>query len=220
MSADPASRYWESCGDVLLQLQQAQLDAIGAGDYPAYQQLCHPALTCFEPEAKGHLVEGMAFHRTYFENQGAGSKVLRNTMCRPKVRGWWCWWCARVGARVVYAHPAHPRAAAGKAVHTLTHSRPQVQLMGDPRDPRVAVITYVRLVQVLDAQGCHSTVATQVRTGAVYAATPLRGAAAGGSNIHPRCLCPPLHHAGDARMGAHGAAQRRQHRRHLAQHTP
>lgn len=41
----------------LLDLQQQQLDAIGYSDYDAYSSMCHPQITCFEPEAKGHLGE-------------------------------------------------------------------------------------------------------------------------------------------------------------------
>ena len=42
----------------LLQLSQQVLDAIAAGDYAAYASFCHPSMSCFEPEAKGHLIEG------------------------------------------------------------------------------------------------------------------------------------------------------------------
>lgn len=30
--------------------------------------MCDPAVTAFEPEALGNLVEGLDFHRFYFEN--------------------------------------------------------------------------------------------------------------------------------------------------------
>jgi hypothetical protein len=50
--------------------------------------MCDAGLTCFEPEARGHLVEGMAFHETYFQHKGAGATTLRNTMSTPKVRRW------------------------------------------------------------------------------------------------------------------------------------
>ena len=69
----------------LLQLNQRLLDCIALGDWAAYQELCDPSLTALEPEALGHLVEGMAFHRFYFDLGGirgrhtvkAQMKVLR-----------------------------------------------------------------------------------------------------------------------------------------------
>jgi calcium/calmodulin-dependent protein kinase (CaM kinase) II len=73
----------------LVALQQAQLDAIAAGDYDKYAATCHPEITCFEPEARGHLVEGLPFHATYFRsdlNLAPGARSLLNTMSRPRVR--------------------------------------------------------------------------------------------------------------------------------------
>lgn len=34
-----------------------------------FSKICDPGLTSFEPEALGNLVEGMDFHRFYFENR-------------------------------------------------------------------------------------------------------------------------------------------------------
>lgn len=33
------------------------------------RKICDPCLTSFEPEALGNLVEGMDFHRFYFDNR-------------------------------------------------------------------------------------------------------------------------------------------------------
>lgn len=33
-----------------------------------HSKMCDPAVTAFEPEALGNLVEGLDFHRFYFEN--------------------------------------------------------------------------------------------------------------------------------------------------------
>jgi hypothetical protein len=68
----------------LLQLNQRLLDSIAAADWNTYQELCHPALTCFEPEARGQLVEGLAFHKFYFD-LGPPSSSRNTTMASPRV---------------------------------------------------------------------------------------------------------------------------------------
>jgi calcium/calmodulin-dependent protein kinase (CaM kinase) II len=92
--------------DELLDLNQQLLDSIAAGDWDTYQELCDPTITCFEPEARGHIVQGLEFHRFYFD-LGPSDGPRTTTMASPKVR-----------------------------------------LMGD-----VALVSYVRLVQSLDAGG-------------------------------------------------------------------
>jgi calcium/calmodulin-dependent protein kinase (CaM kinase) II len=69
----------------LLDLTQRLLDAIASGDWEAYQVLCAGTLTAFEPEARGHLVEGLEFHRYYFSLPR--SKLPTNTtIASPHVR--------------------------------------------------------------------------------------------------------------------------------------
>ena len=64
---------------------QTLLDAIASADWKTYETLCDESLTAFEPEAKGVLVEGMDFHRYYFEL--GGTEGLHNTtMASPHVR--------------------------------------------------------------------------------------------------------------------------------------
>ena len=69
----------------LLQLNQRLLDSIAGGDWAAYQELCDPTLTAFEPEAVGQLVEGLEFHRFYF-NLGGVRAPHHTTMASPHVR--------------------------------------------------------------------------------------------------------------------------------------
>jgi ketosteroid isomerase-like protein len=69
----------------LLALNQKLLDAIAHGDWGTYSELCDPSLTAFEPEALGHLVEGMDFHAFYFKLSGGHVKP-QNTMCDARVR--------------------------------------------------------------------------------------------------------------------------------------
>ncbi len=98
--------------EVLL-LTQRLLDSITDGDWATYQELCDPTLTAFEPEAPGQLVEGLPFHRFYFDLGGVRGRH-QTTMCSPRVR-----------------------------------------LLGE-----AAVVTYVRLVQRVGADGNAVTVAT------------------------------------------------------------
>lgn len=68
----------------LLQLNQQLLDAIDSGDWDTYARLCDPGLTAYEPEAAGHLVPGLGFHRTYFEAERSG--MARSVLSSPHVR--------------------------------------------------------------------------------------------------------------------------------------
>jgi calcium/calmodulin-dependent protein kinase (CaM kinase) II len=69
----------------LLRLNQRLLECIAAGDWAVYEELCDPTLTAFEPEAAGHLVEGLEFHRFYFDLGGVRGPH-HTTMCDPRVR--------------------------------------------------------------------------------------------------------------------------------------
>ena len=69
----------------LLSLNQKLLDSVASGDWAAYQALCDPTLSAFEPEALGRYVEGMSFHRFYFDLQREGQSH-NVTMASPQVR--------------------------------------------------------------------------------------------------------------------------------------
>ena len=74
-----------STTEELLRLNQRLLDSIAGADWKAYLELCDPSLTCFEPEAAGQLVEGMEFHRFYFQLPGV-TAPFNTTMASPHVR--------------------------------------------------------------------------------------------------------------------------------------
>jgi hypothetical protein len=69
----------------LLQLNQRLLDVIAAGDWDVYTEICDESLTAFEPEAKGHRISGLDFHRFYFDLPHADTPVA-STMQSPEVR--------------------------------------------------------------------------------------------------------------------------------------
>jgi calcium/calmodulin-dependent protein kinase (CaM kinase) II len=69
----------------LLQLNQRLLESIARGDWATYQSLCDLSLTAFEPEAMGQLVQGMDFHRFYFDLGGVQGPH-HTTQASPNVR--------------------------------------------------------------------------------------------------------------------------------------
>lgn len=82
---EKASNPSESLESQLLGLTARLLDAIAASDWQTYTALCDPTLTCFEPEARGQLVQGMPFHQFYFE-LGPPASRRTTTLASPKVR--------------------------------------------------------------------------------------------------------------------------------------
>ena len=69
----------------VLELNRRLLVAIADGDWNTYAELCDPTLTAFEPEAHGHLVEGMEFHHFYF-GLGGIAGPHNTTISSPHVR--------------------------------------------------------------------------------------------------------------------------------------
>jgi len=69
----------------IIRVTELILDAINSGDFDAYTKLCDPNITAFEPEALGNLVEGIEFHRFYFDNSLKQSKTTNVTILNPQV---------------------------------------------------------------------------------------------------------------------------------------
>ncbi|XP_044736607.1 calcium/calmodulin-dependent protein kinase type II alpha chain isoform X10 [Chrysoperla carnea] len=113
----------------IIKMTEQLIEAINTGDYEAYTKICDPHLTAFEPEAMGNLVEGMDFHKFYFDN---GNLINKKIIVIPYynylqllVLGKNC-----------------------KAVNT-TILNPHVHLIGEDG----ACIAYVRLTQYMDKHG-------------------------------------------------------------------
>ncbi|KAL1518254.1 hypothetical protein ABEB36_001902 [Hypothenemus hampei] len=70
----------------IIKMTEQVIDAINVGDYDTYTKICDNNLTCFEPEAMGNLVEGLDFHKFYFDNVlGKNYKAVNSTMLNPHV---------------------------------------------------------------------------------------------------------------------------------------
>lgn len=70
----------------VIKLTEQLLDAITGGDFDTYASLCDVNITSFEPEALGHLMDGIDFHKFYFDNVlGKNSKAVNTTILNPTV---------------------------------------------------------------------------------------------------------------------------------------
>ncbi|XP_057681277.1 calcium/calmodulin-dependent protein kinase type II subunit gamma isoform X10 [Corythoichthys intestinalis] len=70
----------------IIKITEQLIEAINNGDFEAYTRICDPGLTSFEPEALGNLVEGMDFHKFYFENLlSKNNKPVHTTLLNPHV---------------------------------------------------------------------------------------------------------------------------------------
>ncbi|XP_069022352.1 calcium/calmodulin-dependent protein kinase type II subunit beta isoform X3 [Embiotoca jacksoni] len=70
----------------IIKITEQLIEAVNNGDFEAYAKICDPGLTSFEPEGLGNLVEGMDFHRFYFENLlSKNSKPIHTTILNPHV---------------------------------------------------------------------------------------------------------------------------------------
>jgi len=98
----------------ILVLNQRLLEAIAAADWNTYEELCDPGLNCFEPEARGHLVQGLAFHRFYFD-LGASPAARNTTIASPVVR-----FCGDDVAIVAYIRLTQKVGDEGKPTTTAT----------------------------------------------------------------------------------------------------
>ncbi|XP_012276428.1 calcium/calmodulin-dependent protein kinase type II alpha chain isoform X15 [Orussus abietinus] len=70
----------------IIKMTEQLIESINTGDFEAYTKICDAHLTAFEPEALGNLVEGMDFHKFYFDNVlGKNCKAVNTTILNPHV---------------------------------------------------------------------------------------------------------------------------------------
>ncbi|XP_024601431.1 calcium/calmodulin-dependent protein kinase type II subunit delta [Neophocaena asiaeorientalis asiaeorientalis] len=81
-----ATRNFSARKQEIIKVTEQLIEAINNGDFEAYTKICDPGLTAFEPEALGNLVEGMDFHRFYFENAlSKSNKPIHTIILNPHV---------------------------------------------------------------------------------------------------------------------------------------
>ncbi|XP_027042895.1 calcium/calmodulin-dependent protein kinase type II delta chain-like isoform X1 [Pocillopora damicornis] len=70
----------------IIQLTQKLITSITTGDFDTYSKLVDPHVTAFEPASNGNLVEGLEFHKFYFDNLlGKRATPVNTTILSPHV---------------------------------------------------------------------------------------------------------------------------------------
>ena len=73
----------------ILAINQAMLESVASGNWEHYSQVCNPDISSIEAESVGHLVEGLPFHRYYFNlpsDPNTAAIPVTVTMARPHLR--------------------------------------------------------------------------------------------------------------------------------------
>jgi len=98
----------EATKSELLALTEKLLEVIRTADWDGYVALCDPELSCFEPETKGRLEKGLAFHRPFFKS-GGHLNALSNRVVEPTVQ-----MLGEDGAVVAYVREVQARDSTGR----------------------------------------------------------------------------------------------------------
>ena len=71
----------------IIDLTRRLVESITHCDWQTYTDLCAEDLTAYEPEAQGYLVQGMGFHKHYFDMQDESPYAnVTTTLSSPSVR--------------------------------------------------------------------------------------------------------------------------------------
>ncbi|RWS29876.1 calcium/calmodulin-dependent protein kinase type II alpha chain-like protein [Leptotrombidium deliense] len=66
-------------------LTETLIEGVSKCNYELYAQLCDANMTCFEPESNGNLINGLQFHKFYFDNLFSSKHSTNTTIVNPSV---------------------------------------------------------------------------------------------------------------------------------------
>ncbi|XP_070545100.1 calcium/calmodulin-dependent protein kinase type II alpha chain-like isoform X4 [Ptychodera flava] len=93
----------------IINITKDLLGAIDRRDYDAYRDMTVPHISCFEPETMGNVVDGLEFHKYYFDRFPAEDCPV--TIVNPRVH-----MIGTDGACIAYIRLRQRMNAPGKAV--------------------------------------------------------------------------------------------------------
>lgn len=72
--------------NTILILTQKLLDAISKKDWETYISLVDEKLSCIEPETNNNYIEGLEFHKFYFDLPSAGVTKIKENITQPSTK--------------------------------------------------------------------------------------------------------------------------------------
>ncbi|XP_029346740.1 calcium/calmodulin-dependent protein kinase type II delta chain isoform X11 [Acyrthosiphon pisum] len=69
----------------IVKITEQLIESINNADFEGYTKICDPHMTAFEPEALGNLLEGMEFHKFYFDHVLGKNRGINTTVLNPTV---------------------------------------------------------------------------------------------------------------------------------------
>lgn len=138
-----ATTNYEPTKELLIDFNQRLLKSIVEGDYETYNQLCADDMSCMEPESHHQVVIGKAFHKHYFDIFAGSAKDIQNITNKEDTKN------------------------EAKITTNVTMSQPHIQWLGKTlqRHPMVAVLSYVKLTQILKVEGDNNAVPVTIAQG-------------------------------------------------------
>lgn len=71
---------------MVLQANRMLINSITTRNWLVYKELVSKTMTCFEPEAEGVLVEGLGFHRFFFDSKRHPTRTSALVQCLQCMR--------------------------------------------------------------------------------------------------------------------------------------
>ncbi|XP_015377345.1 PREDICTED: calcium/calmodulin-dependent protein kinase type II alpha chain-like isoform X4 [Diuraphis noxia] len=85
VTANPQNVLAQARKQEIVKITEQLIESINNADFEGYTKICDPHMTAFEPEALGNLLEGMEFHKFYFDHVLGKNRGINTTVLNPTV---------------------------------------------------------------------------------------------------------------------------------------
>ncbi|XP_050429803.1 calcium/calmodulin-dependent protein kinase type II alpha chain isoform X4 [Adelges cooleyi] len=77
-ASNPQNAFIQARKQEIVKITEQLIESINNADFEGYTKICDPHMTAFEPEALGNLLEGMEFHKFYFDHESVLTVLGKN----------------------------------------------------------------------------------------------------------------------------------------------